>query len=239
MPVVEGQEIFQIVYDLATSLSTAGVVIFLVMSLAYRSLRIGLISIIPNVLPLAVTAMVLLLFGYPLSLTSVCAFVVCVGIAVDDTIHFLTRFLERVRVGPLNVRRAEDHVSCGGSRIDHDDAGAVNGIRVGTAERTANASSILDDGVLYNRRGAGRRPGDLASDVGLAIPAAENRLTASRRSWLPARQTITPRVSISQLRRRAHYTLRHQAPSRLLNTNATRTHLALARVYGGCWPVNG
>jgi predicted RND superfamily exporter protein len=99
LPVVEGQEIFQIVYDLATSLSTAGVVIFLVMSLAYRSLRIGLISIIPNVLPLAVTAMVLLLFGYPLSLTSVCAFVVCVGIAVDDTIHFLTRFLSECESG--------------------------------------------------------------------------------------------------------------------------------------------
>ncbi len=99
LPVVEGQEIFQIVYDLATSLGTAGVVIFLVMWLAYRSLRIGLIAVIPNVLPLAVTAMVLLLFGYPLSFTSVCAFVVCVGIAVDDTIHFLTRFLSECEAG--------------------------------------------------------------------------------------------------------------------------------------------
>ncbi|MCA9264032.1 MAG: MMPL family transporter [Planctomycetales bacterium] len=94
LPVVEGREISQIVYDLAASLGTASVVIFVVMSIAYRSIRIGLISIIPNALPLLVTASLLVVTGTPLSFTSVCAFVVCVGIAVDDTIHFLTRFLQ-------------------------------------------------------------------------------------------------------------------------------------------------
>jgi predicted RND superfamily exporter protein len=92
-PVVEGRELTQIVYDLAASLGTASVIIFFVMMIAYRSIRIGLISVVPNVLPLAVTAASLVFLGKSLTVTSVCAFTVCIGIAVDDTIHFLTRFL--------------------------------------------------------------------------------------------------------------------------------------------------
>jgi predicted RND superfamily exporter protein len=53
-----------------------------------------LISIIPNVFPLAVTGTFLVLMGQSLEVVSVCAFTICLGIAVDDTIHFLTRFQE-------------------------------------------------------------------------------------------------------------------------------------------------
>jgi len=88
------RNLFQIVMDLATSLGSASVVIFGVLALVYRSLRIGLISIIPNVFPLAVTGTFLVLTGQSLEIVSVCAFTVCLGIAVDDTIHFLTRFQE-------------------------------------------------------------------------------------------------------------------------------------------------
>ena len=49
---------------------------------------------IPNVFPLAVTGTFLVVAGQPLEIVSVCAFTVCLGIAVDDTIHFLTRFYE-------------------------------------------------------------------------------------------------------------------------------------------------
>ena len=62
--------------------------------MVYRSIRIGLISIIPNVFPLAITGTYLACTGQSLELVSVCAFTVCLGIAVDDTIHFLTRFTE-------------------------------------------------------------------------------------------------------------------------------------------------
>jgi len=47
--------------------------------------------------------------GYPLELVSVCAFTVCLGIAVDDTIHFLTRFVEERELTndvDLAIRRA-------------------------------------------------------------------------------------------------------------------------------------
>jgi predicted RND superfamily exporter protein len=88
------RNLYQIVVDLASSLGSAAVIIFCTLGLAYRSLRMGLISIVPNVFPLAVTGTFLVLAGQSLEIVSVCAFTVCLGIAVDDTIHFLTRFQE-------------------------------------------------------------------------------------------------------------------------------------------------
>jgi len=35
--------------------------------------------------------------GQPLEIVSVCCFTVCLGIAVDDTIHFLSRYQEETR----------------------------------------------------------------------------------------------------------------------------------------------
>ncbi|MDA1049223.1 MAG: efflux RND transporter permease subunit [Planctomycetota bacterium] len=95
-PVTRGRNLYRIVTDLASSLGTAAITIFVVMSLAYRSLRIGLITVIPNLFPLVVTACMMVLFGHPLEIASVCAFTVCLGIAVDDTIHFLTRYRSEV-----------------------------------------------------------------------------------------------------------------------------------------------
>ena len=95
-PVKRGRNLFRIVTDLASSLGTAAIIIFLVMTAAYRSLRIGLITLIPNLFPLVVTACMMVLFRHPLEIASVCAFTVCLGIAVDDTIHFLTQYRSEV-----------------------------------------------------------------------------------------------------------------------------------------------
>lgn len=95
-PVTRCRNLYRIVTDLASSLGTAAITIFVVMTLAYRSLRIGLITVIPNLFPLVVTACMMVLLGHPLELASVCAFTVCLGIAVDDTIHFLTQYRSEV-----------------------------------------------------------------------------------------------------------------------------------------------
>lgn len=97
-PVGRSRNLYQIVVDLTRSLGTASIIIFFVLFIVYRSLRIGLVSLIPNIFPLVVTAMVLVVTKHPLDMSSVCAFVVCLGIAVDDTIHFLTRYRAEVEV---------------------------------------------------------------------------------------------------------------------------------------------
>ncbi len=88
------RNLYQIVVDLAASLGSASIIIFVVLTIFYRSLRLGLISIIPNVFPLVLTAAYLAVMGYNLEIVMVCNFTVCLGIAVDDTIHFLTRYRE-------------------------------------------------------------------------------------------------------------------------------------------------
>jgi predicted RND superfamily exporter protein len=107
-PVGRSRDLYLIVRDLVLSLGTASIVIFGVMTLAYRSIYIGLISIVPNVFPLAVTGAVLYCLGVPLDVASVCAFTVCLGIAVDDTIHYLTRFEEEYRAGQPIQAAAEN-----------------------------------------------------------------------------------------------------------------------------------
>lgn len=99
------ENLYQIVMDLAKSLGSATVIIFVVLAFVYRSIRIGLISIIPNVFPLAVTGTYLVVTGQALELVSVCAFTVCLGIAVDDSIHFLTRFVEEQKI-ESDIRRS-------------------------------------------------------------------------------------------------------------------------------------
>jgi len=97
-PVVMGRTLHSIISDLAKSLGMAAVIIFVVLGIAFRSALIGLISVVPNLFPLAVTATMLVAMGRPLEISSVCAFTICLGIAVDDTIHFLTRFRRELAV---------------------------------------------------------------------------------------------------------------------------------------------
>lgn len=91
-PVLISRDLFQIVTDLRASLGAASIIIVLVLASVYRSVRIGIISVVPNLFPLVFTGAILLATNTPLDMSSVCAFVVCLGIAVDDTIHFLSRF---------------------------------------------------------------------------------------------------------------------------------------------------
>ena len=103
------KNLYQVVVDLALSLGTASIIIFIVLAIVYRSVRLGLISIIPNMFPLVVTGTYLALAGYNLELVMVVNFTVCLGIAVDDTIHFLTRYQEETALTPdrdLAIRNA-------------------------------------------------------------------------------------------------------------------------------------
>ncbi len=81
-----------VVQDLWRSLSAAAIVIILVLSVAFRSVSLGAISALPNVFPLVCAAAALSLLGRPLEVSSVVVFSMCLGIATDDTIHFLARY---------------------------------------------------------------------------------------------------------------------------------------------------
>lgn len=99
--VLASRNLNQMIADLAASLGTAAAIIFVVMILGFRSLRLGLISIVPNLFPMAVTATFLVVTGRPLQMTSVIVFSICLGVAVDDTIHFINRFQRELSFGGL------------------------------------------------------------------------------------------------------------------------------------------
>ncbi len=83
-----------VITDLAGSLLLAVVIIFSFMTLLFRSLRLGLLSIPPNITPLVFTLSYMALAGIPLNAATVIIFSVSIGLAVDGTIHVLARFRE-------------------------------------------------------------------------------------------------------------------------------------------------
>lgn len=60
----------------------------------FRSIKIGLISLLPNVLPLTFGAATMAIFDMDLNLGTSLVASVCLGIAVDDTIHFLANYFK-------------------------------------------------------------------------------------------------------------------------------------------------
>ena len=71
-----------------TAAFTIGIVMFAIL----RSVRLTLISLIPNVLPVIFGGAILRLMGQPLDLGTVMVASVCLGVAVDDTIHVLVSY---------------------------------------------------------------------------------------------------------------------------------------------------
>jgi predicted RND superfamily exporter protein len=76
---------------LRRSLLLAALMIFLLVTLAFRSVKIGLLSMVPNFLPVAFTFGVMGLVGLPLNLFTTPFACIALGVAVDDTMHFLAR----------------------------------------------------------------------------------------------------------------------------------------------------
>jgi len=96
--VVASRNVNLMIVDLSRSLALAAVVIFGVMTIAFRSARFGLLSVLPNVFPLVCAASVLVFSGGAMEMAAVTTFSICLGIAVDDTIHLISRYcLERNR----------------------------------------------------------------------------------------------------------------------------------------------
>lgn len=79
------------------SMALALLVVSLMMFLLLRSVRLGLLALIPNILPIVVGLAVMVLAGFSLDPGTIMIGPLCLGLVVDDTVHFLTRLR---RVGP-------------------------------------------------------------------------------------------------------------------------------------------
>lgn len=102
--------------DLFNSLIAASGVIFLLITVLFRSLRIGLISAVPNMFPLVMTLGYMHLRGYELTAGNVIVFAISLGIAVDDTIHFLARYRDE-RASESRIQAVQGTLSTSGRAI--------------------------------------------------------------------------------------------------------------------------
>ena len=119
-------------------------IIFMVLTIMFRSLRLGLVSLVPNVLPLMFTAAFLVWTGQALRLTSILLFSVSLGIAVDDTIHFLVRFRRERQLG----RSVDDAIR---HSIVSVGAALIVSTMILLAGFSASATSVMPHSQLFSQ----------------------------------------------------------------------------------------
>lgn len=82
-------------YNLSTNmlegLGIAFIIVAFIMGFLFKSARIIFLSLIPNIVPLLLIASILGISGIGLKISTAIIFTIAFGIAVDDTIHFMSK----------------------------------------------------------------------------------------------------------------------------------------------------
>lgn len=95
-----------LINNLVLSLSLAIFLIAVFMAFMFRSFKMILISILPNILPLLITAGLMGYFGIPLKPSTILVFSIAFGISVDDTIHFLAKYRQELQANNWHVKKS-------------------------------------------------------------------------------------------------------------------------------------
>ena len=93
-----------LVKNLAISLSLAIFLIALFMAYMFRSGRMIIVSLIPNLLPLLITAGLMGYLGVPIKPSTILVFSIAFGISVDDTIHFLAKYRQELQANHWKIK---------------------------------------------------------------------------------------------------------------------------------------
>jgi predicted RND superfamily exporter protein len=95
-----------LINNLILSLSLAIFLIALFMAFLFRSFKMIIISLIPNLLPLIITAGVMGFTEIPLKPSTILVFSIAFGISVDDTIHFLAKYRQELIANGWKINKA-------------------------------------------------------------------------------------------------------------------------------------
>ena len=83
-----------------TSTLLSALLVLLITSVAFRSLRFGLLTLLPLVTAIMVTFVVMAVAGIPFDVLTVSFAGVAIGVGVDDSIHFLLHYRRAARRDP-------------------------------------------------------------------------------------------------------------------------------------------
>lgn len=92
--------------NLLLSLAFAIGLISIFMAYLFRSFRMIIISLVPNLLPLVITAGLMGFLGVPIKPSTILVFSIAFGISVDDTIHFLAKYRQELIANKWQIKKS-------------------------------------------------------------------------------------------------------------------------------------
>ncbi|WP_321294872.1 MMPL family transporter [Marinifilum fragile] len=93
-----------LIKNLFLSLALAIFLIASFMAWMFSSKRMVMVALIPNLLPLIVTAALMGYFGIPIKASTILVFSIAFGISVDDTIHYLAKYRQELKATNWSIR---------------------------------------------------------------------------------------------------------------------------------------
>ncbi len=93
-----------LVNNLLSSIIFAVISISLLMCVLFYSVRMVVVSMIPNLIPMIFTAGIMGWFGIPLKPSTLLIFSIALGITVDNTIHFLARYRQELKLKKWDIK---------------------------------------------------------------------------------------------------------------------------------------
>ena len=90
--------------NLFSSLALAIILIAGFMAWMFKSKRMVLIALIPNVIPQIITAAIMGYVGIPIKASTILVFSVAFGISVDNTIHYLAKYRQELQATNWSIR---------------------------------------------------------------------------------------------------------------------------------------
>ena len=92
--------------NLFTSLALAIFLISVFMAVMFSSWRMVIMSLTPNVIPLVFTAAIMGFSNIPIKASTILVFSIAFGISVDNTIHFLAKYRQELKVTNWDIRQS-------------------------------------------------------------------------------------------------------------------------------------
>jgi predicted RND superfamily exporter protein len=113
-----------------SSLGLSVLIVFILVALMFRNLLIGAIATIPILISIMVNFGLMGILGVPLTISTAIISSIAVGMGVDYAIHFITHYLEAMKLGGNEQRAARFSMSHTGRAITLNAAIVISGFMV-------------------------------------------------------------------------------------------------------------
>lgn len=94
-----------LIKSLINSLIMAFIVISILMGLLFKKVRMIIVSLLPNFVPLLATAGIMGFTGIPLKPSTVLVFSIAFGISIDDALHFLAKYRQELTQHNWDIKK--------------------------------------------------------------------------------------------------------------------------------------